>query len=99
MRRLVLLALLAVATPGCLAAALVGGTAYVIGKNTESEGEERTARMDYLARARERGLTDEQILQEIKVTDPAWYEELVDSGSGLPQDRPLAAAADPDDSE
>lgn len=86
MKRLVLLAALSVCLPGCLAAA-AGGFAYVIGKDSEADAETKKARLEYMDKARQRGLSDEEILREIKLTDPEWYEEIVDEGGGLPEDR------------
>lgn len=81
MRKIALLLVLAF-TPGCLAAAVAGG-AYIIGKGKEADATKAQARLDYVQRRRAAGATDEQILAEIKATDPEWYEEIQEHGGGL----------------
>lgn len=83
MRTIALLLALSATLPGCLAAA-VGGVAYVWGKDKEADAEKQKARMDYLTRRRAAGATDEEILAEIKATDPEWYKEIQKAGGELP---------------
>lgn len=83
MKRLILILGLALVTPGCLAAAVVGG-AYVIGKNKEAKATKTAARLDYIQKRRAAGATDAMILEEIRVTDPEWYGEIEKAGGKLP---------------
>lgn len=69
-------------SPGCLAAA-VGGGAYLLGKSAEKKAEIQKARLDYLQRRRAAGATDEQILAEIRATDPEWAKEIEKAGGKL----------------
>jgi len=82
MRAIILILMLAT-TPGCLAAAVVGG-AYVIGKNKEAKATKAAARLDYIQKRRAAGATDAMILEEIRVTDPEWYGEIQKAGGKLP---------------
>lgn len=88
--RTLALCLALAAMPGCLAAA-AGGLFYAKGKGKEAAAQREQARLDYVQKRRAAGATDDQILSEIKATDPDWYEEIEESGGGLGGPKPEAA--------
>ena len=76
--RAILLAFL-LACPGCLAAAVVGG-AMVISSDTEADAKQKKARLEFIEKRRSDGATTAQIIEEIRLLDPEWFEEIEEEG-------------------